>query len=40
MSFRQTEVLSSTNKKRVKNKSERNLNITGHSHKLKGESMC
>ena len=40
MSFRQTELLSSTDKKRVKNESERNLNITENSHKLKNKSMC
>ena len=40
MSFRQTELLSSTHKKRVKNKRERNLNITENSHRLKDKSMC
>ena len=33
MSFRQTELLSSTDKKCVKNKGERNLNMTENSHK-------
>ena len=34
MSFRQTELLSSTDKKLMKNKSKRNLNITENSHKF------
>ena len=40
MSFRQTELLSSTDKKCVKNKGERNLNLTENSHKLKDKSQC
>ena len=35
ISFRQTELLSSTDKKRVRSKGGRNLNITANSHKLK-----
>ena len=40
MSFRQTELLSSTDKKRVRNKGGRNLNITENSHKLKDKNTC
>ena len=35
ISFRQTELLSSTDKKRVRSKGGGNLNITEDSHKLK-----
>ena len=40
MRFRQTELLSSTDKKRVRNKGGRNLNITENSHKLKDKNTC
>ena len=36
----QTELLSSTDKKRVRSKGGRNLNITANSHKLKDKHTC